>query len=45
MKKKNEILFEMIKQLYEVNGSFEEFALLEDFDNETEKQIEILEEI
>lgn len=44
MKKKNEILFEMIKQLYEVNGSFEEFALLEDFDNETEKQIEILED-
>lgn len=44
MKKKNEILFEMIKQLYEVNGSFEEFALLEYFDNETEKQIEILED-
>ena len=44
MKNKNEILFEMIKELYEVNGSFEEFALLEDFDNETEEQIEMLED-
>ena len=44
MKKKNEILFEMIKELYKVDGSFEEFALLEDFDNETEEQIEMLED-
>ena len=44
MKKKNEILFEMIKKLHKVDGSFEEFALLEDFDNETEEQIEMLED-
>lgn len=44
MKKKNEILFKMIKELYKVDGSFEEFALLEDFDNEIEEQIEILED-
>lgn len=44
MKKKNEILFEMIKKLHKVDGSFEEFALLEDFDNKTEEQIEMLED-
>ena len=44
MKKKNEILFEMIKKLYKLDGSYEEFALLEDFDNETEEQIEMIED-
>lgn len=44
MKKKNEILFKMIQKLYKLDGSYEEFALFEDFDNETEKQIEMLED-
>lgn len=44
MKKKNEILFKMIQKLYKLDGSYEEFALLEDFDNETEEQIEMLED-
>ena len=44
MKKKNEILFKMIQKLYKLDGSYEEFALFEDFDNETEEQIEMLED-
>ena len=44
MKKKNEILFEMIKKLHKVDGSYEEFALFEDFENETEEQIEMIED-
>lgn len=44
MKKKNEILFKMIQKLYKLDGSYEEFAIFEDFDNETEEQIEMLED-
>ena len=44
MKKKNEILFKMIQKLYKLDGSYEEFALFEDFENETEEQIEMIED-